>query len=266
MAQKNAAQKQHRLGKKPAIFDSRTLRFGAYLNSSIPAPPERVDWGKNVRSWPMYLNDRYADCTCAAAGHMIENWTAAIGKEKSLTDAQILKFYEHFTTPGPKNEVHALRVLKYWRSHGLAGHKITAFAQLEPRNIVEVKDAVSIFGGCYIGVKLPKFASFAANPLSVPWVVPAQGPVGNAAADPHGGHCILAVAYDARNLYVVTWGTIKPMSWQFYSAYADEAYALLSDDFLSRHKAPDGFNLAQLRRDLDMIGKIPAARAATARA
>ncbi len=256
------AQTQYRLGKKPAVFDSRTLRFGAYLSAKLPAPPAAVDWGKNVSSWPMYLNDKYGDCTCAAAGHMIENWSAAAAKEKSPTNAQILRFYEHFTTPGPDNGCDMLSVLKYWRSSGLGGDKISAFAQLEPRNVNEVKDAVAIFGGCYIGVELPKFAVSSPDIATVPWVVPPQGPVGDAAPDPQAGHCINAVAYDSRNLYVVTWGMIKSMSWQFYVDYADEAFAVLSDDFLAKNKTPAGFGLAQLKQDLTEIGKVPALRAA----
>lgn len=259
------AQKQYRLGKRPAVFDSRTLRFGQYLSTRLPAPPNAVDWGKNVSSWPMYLNDKYGDCTCAAVGHMIENWTAAVGKEKSPTDAQILKFYEHFTTPGPENGCNMLGVLKYWRTTGLGGDKVMAFAQLEPRNVNEVKDAVSIFGGCYIGVELPKFALSGSDLSTIPWVVPPQGPIGDAAPDPNGGHCIPAVAYDSRNIYVVTWGMVKSMSWQFYVDYADEAYAVLSNDFLSKNKTPDGFDLDQLRQDLAEIGKVPAVRASVSR-
>lgn len=90
---------QCRLGKKPAVFDSRTLRFGNYLTAKLPPPPDAANWGKNVASWPMYLNNKYGDCTCAAAGHMIETWTAATGKEKSPTDAQILKFYRTSRRP-----------------------------------------------------------------------------------------------------------------------------------------------------------------------
>ena len=103
-------QKRYCFGKKAAIFDSRTLRFGAYLTAALRAPPDAVNWGKNVKSWTMYLNDKYADCTCAAAGHMIKNWSAAAGKEKRPTDKQILKFYEHFTTPGPENIAQVLDV------------------------------------------------------------------------------------------------------------------------------------------------------------
>jgi hypothetical protein len=86
---------------------------------------------------------------------------------------------------------------------------------------------------------------------TVPWVVPPDGPVGNAAPNPANGHCIPAVGYDAQNLYVVTWGVIKPMSWEFYTAYADEAFAVLSQDFIEANKqAPAGVDLATLESDL----------------
>src|SRR5438552_6015553 len=161
------------------------------------------------------------------------------------SDAEVLRFYEHFTTPRPENGVDMLAVLKYWRSTGLGKDKITAFAQLEPRNTTEVKDSVSLFGSCYIGIELPTFALNAPDLLQVPWVVPPQGPVGDAAPNPQGGHCIPAVAYDERNLYVVTWGAVKSMSWQFYVDYADESYAVLGPDYLKSDQTPGGSNSNQ---------------------
>ncbi len=132
----------------------------------------------------MYLNDQYGDCTCAAAAHMIQNWTASAGREISPTDQDVLKFYEHFTTPGPDNGCNMLSVLKYWQSTGLAKDKITAFAQVENKNTTQAQDAVSMFGSLYIGVELPDFAVNSANMLEVPWVVPPQGPIGESAARP----------------------------------------------------------------------------------
>ena len=113
---------------------------------------------------------------------------------------------------------------------------------------MEVKDAVNLFGSCYIGVALPDFAVPPGQDyLAIPWVVPPQGPVGNAAPNPNNGHCIPAVGYDGRNVYVVTWGALKPMSWQFYGAYMDEAFAGLStSDWLAAGKSPSGFDLAAL--------------------
>jgi hypothetical protein len=85
-------------------------------------------------------------------------------------------------------------------------------------------------------------------------MVPASGPTGAAAPNSSNGHCIPAVAYDADNLYVVTWGEIKAMSWPFYNAYADESYAVLSQDFIEKMGTdPAGFNLAALEKDLKQL-------------
>jgi hypothetical protein len=59
------------------------------------------------------------------------------------------------------------------------------------------------------------------------------------------------VAYDATNLYVVTWGAVKSMSWQFYDAYADESFAVVSQDFVDvAGKDPAGFSLSEMLTNL----------------
>src|SRR5271156_5387958 len=59
----------YRLGKEPPVVDKRTLRFGKYL--TLPTPPPSVTYYEKVASWPMYYNNKYGDCTCAAAGHLV---------------------------------------------------------------------------------------------------------------------------------------------------------------------------------------------------
>ncbi len=248
-----------KLGKNPAVFDRRSLSFGRYLTSQLPPPPPSVDWSSAVARWPMYLNDRYGDCTCAAVGHMIEAWTASAHAPRQPTDAAILGLYEHFTPPGPDNGCNMLDVLKYWRSHGVAGDRIGAFALLEQRSIVQARQAIALFGGCYIGVMLPDFVADAPDLLAVPWTVPPYGTRGDGAPDPEAGHCINAVGYDATHVHVVTWGRIKAMSWGFYQDYSDEAYAVLSSDFLAQGRTPAGFDLAQLQADLAAINRLKAA-------
>jgi hypothetical protein len=242
-----------KLGKHPPKFDVRTLQFGAYMTKGLPAPPASVDYSKAVPAWPMMGNDKYGDCTCAAAGHMIEEWTANTGNEETLPDTKILAAYKHFAGNNPDAGANMLDVLKYWRATGIGGDKIMAFAQLQPRSAIQAKDAINIFANCYIGVELPNFAvAPGTNFLTTPWVVPPQGPVGDAAPNPNNGHCIPAVGYDDRNLYVVTWGALKMMSWEFYQAYMDEAFAVLSKDWIEKKvgKAPNGFDLAALQQDL----------------
>ena len=70
-------QNQVKLGELPvgptsARSHSRTVRPAV-----LPPPPPTLDLAAPVPDWPMYANDRLGDCTTAAAGHMIEAWTAA---------------------------------------------------------------------------------------------------------------------------------------------------------------------------------------------
>ena len=254
-----------KLGKHKPTFDKRTLLFGTYLTKQLAPPPASKDYSQAVTTWPMMGNDTNGDCTCAAAGHMIEEWTANNGHQEILQDAQILAAYRHFAGNNPDAGASMLDVLKYWRSHGIGSDKITAFVQLEPQNDTQAKDAINLFGNCYIGLALPNFAVAPGTDfLKTSWVVPPQGPIGDAAPNPNNGHCVPAVGYDERNLYVVTWGALKMMSWQFYDAYADEAFAVLSDDWINTKvgTAPSGFDLAALKQDLAAIAAAQAGRAA----
>jgi hypothetical protein len=254
---------QFQLGKNAPVHDTRTLVFGAYIGAHLPAPPASVDYGAAVKAWPMYDNDKYGDCTAAAAGHMIQCWTANAGSPLTPPDDTVLHFYEHFVgaPPPPDTGCNMLDVLNYWRRHGLDRHKVVGYAALEPRNHLQLQDAISMFGGAYLGVALPDFAC-EGDMLTVPWQVPPGGAHGNAAPNPNNGHCICAVAYDARNIYVITWGELKPMSWRFYDSYADEAYAVLSGDWIKADgNAVPGFSLTDLERDLAIIDHAHAARA-----
>ncbi len=248
-----------KLGKLPPKFDERTLLLAKYLTSKLQAPPPSVDYANAVKTWPMFLNDKLGDCTCAAAGHMIEEWTANAGHEKVVTDPDILTAYNHFAHGVADAGASLLEVLNYWRKTGIktgiGEDKIHAYAQLEPRSMVQAQDSVYLFGSLYIGLALPNFA-VAPNTdfLTTPWVVPPQGPVGSAAPNPKNGHCVPAVAYDARNLYVVTWGALKSMTWQFYLTYMDEAFAVLSTDWVGPSgQAPPGLDLKALESDLAAI-------------
>ena len=108
---------------------------------------------------------------------------------------------------------------------------------------------MSIFGNCYVGLMMP----LSAQTQSI-WSVPPGGPVGHGAPGSWGGHAVPVVAYDPEGLTVVTWGALKRMTWGFWAAYCDEAYAILSPDYLEqkggKSVVPAGFDLQQLQEDL----------------
>jgi hypothetical protein len=246
-----------KLGKGDARHDPRTLLLASYVTLALPAPPASFDLTAKVgSSWGMMDNDQIGDCTCAAAGHLIMEWTANAGKKMvTPADKQIVAAYSAITGYNPAtgandNGAQEVDVLNYWRQTGIASHKIGAYMALEPANHNHIMDSVYIFEGCYIGVQLPISAQ-GQTQNHQPWSVPPGGTTGSGKPGSWGGHAIPVVAYDARGVTVVTWGALQVMTWGFWEAYCDEAYAIVSNDYITgKKKTSEGFSMQQLQEDL----------------
>lgn len=248
--------KKLKLGKGAARHDPRALLMASYVAPSLPSPPPSADLTTKVNAWGMMENDQIGDCTCAAAGHLLMEWTANAGKKMfTPSDKQIVAAYSAITGYNPTtgandNGAVEVDVLNYWRQTGIAAHKIGAYVSLEPSNHNHIMDAVYIFQGCYIGMQLPVSAQ-AQVQNHQPWSVPPGGATGDGKPGSWGGHAVPVVAYDARGVTVVTWGALQMMTWSFWEVYCDEAYAILSKDYLTGKKTtPQGFSVAQLNADL----------------
>lgn len=247
---------QVKLGKQPARHDRRTLMLASYVTAELADPPAKVDYAKGVAEWPMYKNDQLGDCTCAAAGHMIEAWThSAQGTTLEVSDADVVKAYESVSGYDPatgRNDDGAveLDVLKFWRHTGVGKHKIVGFVAVESGNHLHIKQAIELFGGAYIGVALPVTAQGQEI-----WTVPPGGTRGPGAPGSWGGHAVNVVGYDSQGLTVITWGKPLRMTWTFWDTYCDEAYALLSKDFVNKatRTTPTGLNLKELMKDLGAL-------------
>ena len=245
-----------KLGKATARHDPRTLLMASYVTPSLPTPPASFDLTSKVSKWGMMDNDQIGDCTCAAAGHLIMEWTANAAKKMATpSDKQIVAAYSAVTGYNPTtgandNGANEIDVLNYWRQSGIAGHKIGAYVALEPSNHNHIMDSVYVFEGCYIGMQLPISAQ-AQVQNHQPWSVPPGGPTGDGKPGSWGGHAIPVVAYDARGVTVVTWGALQTMTWSFWETYCDEAYAILSSDYMvGKTKTPQGFSMQELQADL----------------
>ena len=247
---------QIKLGKKAARFDPRTLKMAKYLGPSIDPPPASTDWLANVTSWPMYANDKLGDCVEAAGAHMVELWEKYTNSNKPQpTNTDVLKAYEGAAgyipgDPSTDNGTDMLTFLKYWRNTGIGGHKILAFVSLKRGDLTELQQAIWLFGSAFIGVQLPVSVQSRNE-----WTVP-NGLTGDYAPGSWGGHCIPVGAYSdlvparTRNR-VVTWGEVVTMSDYFYQIMSDEAYAVLSQDWIDTNGlAPSHFDLAALQADL----------------
>jgi hypothetical protein len=243
-----------KLGKQSPRHDPRTLQFANYIKAEdLPAIPKKYSWTGKIKSWGMMKNDTVGDCTCAAAGHLVMEWTSDQGDLFTPSDNDIIKAYSAITGYDPatgKTDNGAVEtdVLNYWRKTGIAKHKILAYAGLEPGNHSHIQESLFLFGGCYIGLSLPITAQ-----TQRIWSVPPGGDVGNGAPGSWGGHAVPVMAFDEHTLTIVTWGALKKMTWSFWDAYCDESYAIISGDFTGKKKAPNGFDLAALKEDLKEI-------------
>ena len=117
-----------------------------------------------------------------------------------------------------------------------------------------VQQAVDMFGTVYLGLALPDFVVPSEGDwLTIPWTLPPQSK-GNTSPNPNNGHCVPIVGYDVENLYIVTWGVLKAMNYAFYNTYVDEAFAVLSPDWIEKTgEAPPGLNLSQLLADIKQV-------------
>lgn len=253
--QKNQIRK---LGKKAPRLDSRNLKLANYLKPGVTFnPPAESSWVVDVPSWGMMENDQLGDCVIAGAGHSIQQWTFYVkeklgqGQMVVVPDNQILTAYEKVGgyvpgDPSTDNGCDMLTALKYWRKTGIGGHKILAFVQVDPTKPLEWMSAIELFGNLYIGLALPLSAQ-----NQEAWTVPDGGPEGDGSPGSWGGHCVPIMAYSPQSLTCVTWGQTLKMSHNFFAGYCDEAYAVLSQDWLDAQQvAPSSFNLAQLQEDL----------------
>jgi hypothetical protein len=270
-----------KLGKKPYRPDLRTLMLADYIDDEqlLPQIPETFDRRPKVATWPMYGNDRLGDCTWAAIGHIEEDWTAeALGLEHMITPPtpDIEEGYwltgdppsTTGTAGGPTDDGRdELSVLQYCHKHGIPGghptdgHPFTAYAYVAPSNHNHMRAALYLFGSLYTGTALPLTAQR-----------PTQGPGGEsewdvvanagAAGEPGswGGHAYPNRAvWDGKTLRLITWGYEMVETLAFSDKYKEEAWAVLSPDWLNGGKSIDGFDAQQLKSDLQHVQDTPEA-------
>jgi hypothetical protein len=248
-----------RLGKADPRVDPRTLKLAKYFGGNLlPALPASERNAVGLAGFPMLANNRYGNCTCAALGHAYEviEWRDGKGTKIQADEQAVEQLYwatGNPTTPGADDSGrNMLDILKYIRTNGLFGRKVVAFAQFDPRNHDHYKAVILLFGFAYVGLQLPA----AAQGHSVWAGIDPSSPEGKPGS--WGGHTIINQAYNPPGGALamggtvgVTWGKRINIGWDFLDAYADEAYAIIFQDWLDASgTSPDNFDLAALQADL----------------
>ncbi len=243
----------YRFGKHPPKRDYRTLRFEDYLSPALPPPPASHNVLSTVYAnlhatdptalFPIDGNDTLGDCTIAAVAHASTAYHGLVGRKEIMSRAAVVQLYLRLTG-GVDSGLNELDVLNYWRKHAVSGGEILGFVSVSPKNHVHIKQAITLFGGVYLGFQVPRdcIAQFDAR---TPWT---PGPL------TQDGHAVFAVGYTPETLTVLTWGNTQQATWAWWDECVDEAYAILPVEAKQPGFAP-GFSSAQLVADLPAVAR-----------
>ena len=241
-----------KLGRKPRSFNHRIPHMSAMLGAmDLPPPPASVDWSRGITNFGMMLNDQLGDCTCAAIYHARQIWTANTLTETTESDDIVLSLYEAVSgytpnDPNSDNGANEQEVLTYLLNVGapLANNqrdKIVAFVEVDPRNIDDVKRTINECGVAYIGFDVPSILMSSAD-------VPALWQVDHNNTATDGGHAIVLIGYDSVGPYLISWGQKYQMTWEFFSMFTDEVYAIADNSWINATgKTPLGLSIEELK-------------------
>src|ERR1700733_13779270 len=274
-------------GKKPFVqpVPGSVPAFGRVLSGlakvgALPAAPQSVSWNRSIADdgWgglgnsPDQQGDKpVGDCTVAAACHMMMCWSdnAQPAPWTFLAADALQDFKDYKTSPDGAT---LFNILNDWQAYGIPRRSgaslvtvvIEDFALLDindPAQLkLQVQQSIQLLGGCYIGIELPKYAVKKTLDGKPPLVwnktaaeLDAMGK--DAQKAPNAGHCVPAIGYDASGLEVITWGNRTQMSWDFFSRYRDEAWAVLCKAAWMRGDGttPSGLTANQLAQDFNAI-------------
>src|SRR5580658_5540338 len=244
-----------KFGRLPRAHDKRIPQYTDLKKKLVapPTPPASVNYGAVLpASLGEYFNDVLGDCTIAACFHAIQTWTANANPPiDSEPQEDALLMYERscgYIPGNPATDQGGVEqtVLKYWVNPGApAGangsmvDKLTAFVEVNPANLNDVKQAIFECGTLYIGFNVPAYLN-PDNPAIWDFIPGAQIVA---------GHAVVLIGYDAVGPICITWGRIQKMTWTFFTYFTDEAYALADAMWIEKTgTSPCGLTIPQLEQ------------------
>jgi hypothetical protein len=222
--------------------------LATYATKPLPPAAASVDVpGGNLASWGMLGNDQWGDCTIAGADHVILADSTITNEAYTAPTLNAVEREYFGLTGGADSGLVISNVLKSWRTTGMFGNKLGAYAPVQVNNTTLLQQCIEWFGTAYCGVNLPQPAEgqFKTDGSGV-WDLTGT----SADSQIEGGHCIVLVAYDAQQLYAVTWGAIVGITYQWWEKYADESWATITQEFIARNGDARGISLSSLQADL----------------
>lgn len=196
-----------------------------------------VDYSTLITAWEMFLNDTLGDCTCASVAHGNMIFAALVGKAFGVTNADILRMYEHSGYVPGKPETDQGWTLEaaaeFDRTIGLLGTPESPQPGIVASAGVSVTDddaqqvAMELFGGLSSGCEVPESA-VSEFQEGKPWTVVKGSPI-------VGGHAIWKAKNELRKSGLfVTWGALQQAEEAWEKEYIDEYLAFVPVDWESK--------------------------------
>jgi hypothetical protein len=211
----------------------------------------------------MLDNDELGCCVIASMMHTAMQLNANAGRPLPVpSNDDVVAAYSAIGgyvagDPSTDNGASILDALKYWRNSGIAmgghNHKIGAFVKINIAEAGELETALWLFGSVVSGFQLPIAAQGASAWSGVPADLS-----GSWAPGTWGGHCVCQADFTRQQpldvFATVTWGELMLTGRDFINAYCDEAYVVLSDDWLNDEgQCAAGLDKAALLVDLQKL-------------
>jgi hypothetical protein len=127
--------------------------------------------------------------------------------------------------------------------------KLLAFVEVDPANHEDIKRVIADCALTYIGFDVPAYIVSDPNGPPLVWDLETSGN-----SEIVGGHAVICAGYDDQGLDVVSWGIRYRMTWNFWTTFVDESYALVSPDWIEKTgKTPLGMTVAELEAAMQAI-------------
>jgi hypothetical protein len=251
-----------KLGAVTTPHDTRTLDGTKYMDlavlvANMPAG-SLIGKFRLFLNWLMLGNDSVGDCVVAGILHAIM-WASNFGgKTIKFSTAFAVKLYSLWTgyVPGDPNTDQGTDpdvAMKAWAAKGITRpdgtvDKIAAWFYVPIGNFAALRATIWLFGSAGICFNLP--ASAQDQFPSRKWTVVPGSPT-------EGGHYVTAVDDDGKAwTSIITWARTVKVAWAFMIAKSTRWYGYVTEDQLVDGKDRNGFDLADLLKDVAVVKAI----------
>jgi hypothetical protein len=233
----------YKTGRLPATRPAVLKDLAVYATGPLPTPPPTISVPNTP--YPIDGNATYGDCTIAGVAHTIAALNRLLGeKDKVPNEKEVVAEYFKLTG-GQDTGLNESEVLKTWLRSGLFGEKIAGYAPVNPKDLLQLHQAVAFYGGCYLGIACPESAQRQFQE-GAPWTYEGE--------ETEDGHCVVALGYGPNGgLHVATWGGIAVLEASFLAHYLEEAWVVLSHQLVEHKGDSLGLALPQLQADLKLV-------------